>query len=293
MSGLPRTFSFEGMGTSWELRVWDTLGQDSFDDFCRETVEQTREFERLYSRFDESSLVWELATAGGTREVPEDLVTMLRIYETLYALSEGRCNPLVGFSLSDLGYDAHYTLRAKDDVRPTPPLPETLRIVDDWTIELSVPALIDIGALGKGYFVDKIADRLRAFGVRRFLVDGSGDIAYEGDGHPLRVGLEHPFDPTKVVGVLEMTTGSLCGSGANRRAWDGKHHIIDPLTLSSTSEIAATWVYAKRACIADALATCFFLAEPERFTRTYDVEYCMLDATLRTKKSAGFAADFF
>ncbi len=153
--------------------------------------------------------------------------------------------------------------------------------------------LIDLGALGKGYFVDKIAEFLAQKGMRRFLVNGSGDMVYKGDGQTLRVGLEHPEDATKVIGVVEMTDGAMCGSGSNRRKWDKYHHTLDPFSLTSPNEVIATWVTAESAAVADGLATCLFLAEPECFREELAFEYCMLNPEYKVKRSAGFAAELF
>jgi FAD:protein FMN transferase len=145
----PQSFAYESMGTGWNISIWDTIDDRSFEKIRTEIIRRSEEFDRLYSRFIESSLVWNLARSGGTHAVPRDLVAMLRIFEKLHALSDGACNPLVGFSLSDLGYDKDYSLSPKETIRTTPLLQETLRIIDDEHIELSQPVLIDIGALGK------------------------------------------------------------------------------------------------------------------------------------------------
>jgi FAD:protein FMN transferase len=129
--------------------------------------------------------------------------------------------------------------------------------------------------------------------VKRFLVDGSGDVFYESNGEAIRAGLEHPEDSSKVIGVVTMTHGSLCGSGGNRRQWREYHHIIDPKTLRPSEGILATWVLADSATIADALATCLFLAEPDKFASAWRFEYGILNDDHRFKRSAGFPAELF
>ena len=50
-------------------------------------------------------------------------------------------------------------------------------------------------------------------------------------GAPQRIGLEHPFDPRRAIGVWEVTDAALCASATNRRAWgDGLHHVLDART---------------------------------------------------------------
>ncbi len=289
----PRAFAYASMGTIWTITIWDPIDEEHFSRLAREIPSRSRAFGKTYSRFDRSSLVWSLTERRGTVEVPADLVEMLRLYELLYRASGGKCTPLVGFALRDLGYDERYSLTPKETVSPVPPLPDALRIVDDTHIELRQSVLLDLGALGKGYFVDRIADLLAAEGVRRFLVDGSGDVYYRGDGQPLRAGLEHPGDPTKAIGVFTITEGALCGSAGNRRRWRQYHHTIDPHTLRSPEEVIATWAYAGTAALADGLATCLFFAEPEAIEGLPPFEYCVLNREYRVRRSRGFAAELF
>lgn len=280
------------MGTQWQISIWDTDAG-----LCAELEQQTRqlciEFDALYSRFRKDSLIWQLAGQTGTYEVPADLTTMLQLYEQLYATTAGKCTPLVGYTISDLGYDADYSLAPKDTIRKTPPLPEALRILDDTHIELLAPALIDLGALGKGYAVDLLAALLEQHEVQRYLVNGSGDIRYRSTGEPIRIGLEHPDDHSKVIGVCTMENGAMCSSAGNRRRWNDYHHIIDPQSGQSVTNLLAVWVTTERAALADGLATSLFLVEPDQCKTADRYEYCLLDANYRVRTSGGFQADLY
>lgn len=289
----PRTFAYESMGTHWSISVWGSLSDAALADLEHEIIARSSAFSALYSRFHHSSLIWKLAEMRGTVAVPHDLVRMLRLYASLHDLSGGKCNPFVGFALSDLGYDEYYSLKPKDVIRPVPPFHEAMRIVDDEHVELLQPVLIDLGAVGKGYFVDQLAEYLTEKGIRRFLVDGSGDVYYRGDGHPIRAGLEHPGDASKVIGVLEFSEASLCGSAGNRRRWGQYHHTIDPHSLRSPQDIIATWVKCDTAAVADGLATCLFFCDPAAFAGEFSFEYCVLNREMRKKNSTGFTAEFF
>ena len=280
------------MGTTWKVTTWDALEEGELHKLETEIRAQSATFLSLYSRFDHDSLVWSLSRQRGVIEVPEDLVTMLRIYERLEPLSQGKFTPLVGFALSDLGYDSEYSLSVKKSVRAVPKFSEALHILDDTHLELFDSVLLDLGAVGKGFFVDTIAALLRSRGYKRFLVDGSGDVFYEGNGEPIRCGLEDPRDATKAIGVLTILRGAFCASASNRRRWGNHHHILDPQSLTSPERILATWVHASTAAMADALATCIFLAEPEQFS-SMPFEYCILNREHRVKTSAGFSAELF
>lgn len=289
----PYAFGYESMGTHWKISIWDALDTKTAADIEQSIRGASEAFDAAYSRFRSSSLVCALAQRTGLQEVPRDLVSMLRVYEKLHDLSGGMCNPLVGFALCDLGYDAEYSLRPKEHVRPVPRLHDALRVIDDTHIELHESVLIDLGALGKGFFVDRIGSMLSEAGMQRYLVDGSGDISYQGNGIPLRMGLEHPGDHAKVIGVRKLTNGAMCSSAGNRRAWGRHHHTIDPFTLSSPTEIIATWVIADHAALADGLATCLFFCPPEAFEEQYCFDYCILNKNYHVKRSKGFGGELY
>ncbi len=280
------------MGTTWKISVWDEISDVLFQEIEQDVIAQSQKFDQTYSRFIKDSFVWDLTKKTGVVEVPEHFMNMLKWYKKFYEPSGKKLNPLIGFTISDLGYDADYSLIQQQTIRPTPDLSTAVNIVDDSHISLTEFVLFDFGALGKGYFVDVIANFLKQKNIKQFLVDGSGDVSYVGNGHAIRVGLEHPDDPTKVIGVVEMKQGTMCSSGTNRRKWGEFSHIIDPQFGTSQNQILSTWVMAETAAVSDALATALFLAPPEAFSFV-PFEYCILNHEYKIKRSAGFVAELF
>ncbi len=289
----PRIFDYLSMGTGWAVTIWDSVSDEEFLRWKDEIIEMSHSFDETYSRFIKSSLVWQLAEGPGIYTVPADFVKMLRLYLSLYLPTGGKLNPLIGFTISDLGYDENYSLVPKGEIRSTPDLLGAVTILSDTEIELKDKVLFDLGALGKGYFVDRVGDFLKEKGLKHFLVNGSGDIFYQGSDF-LRVGLEDPDDRSKVIGQILIDHGGLCASGVNRRRWDKYHHVIDPTQNSSTTGLLAVWVWAENAALADALASCLFFVSPEELVGVVPhFEYCLMNDERRIKKSAGFTADFF
>lgn len=289
----PKRFAYDSMGSRWQVSVWDDVSDDMLALLETEVVAASQEFDETFSRFKRASLVWKLADQLGTYEVPADMVAMLCHYLALYEPSGRKLNPFIGHAISDLGYDDTYSLTPQSVIRGTPDLLEAVRIIDDTHIELRRPGLIDLGALGKGFFVDRIASMLDARGITHYLVDGSGDVRYRGE-QPITIGLEDPGDSTKVIGTMRVTSSAVCASGVNRRRWqEDLHHVIDPHESRPTRGILATWVYADTAALADGLASCLFFARPEILRTQFPMEYCVLfdDGTAVT--SAGFPGELF
>lgn len=214
-------------------------------------------FDRDWSRFRDDSLVTRIATTPGRHILPPDAGPLLALYRELYEATGGRVSPLVGRSLEALGYDAAYRLRPADEI-PVPPRWEDALHWDGEVLETARPVVVDVGAAGKGYLVDLVSDLLVDAGVGEHIVDASGDLRSR--GVPMRIALEHPLDPTKAVGVAELTDGAFCASATTRRTWgDGIHHVLDAVTGMPTRGVLATWVLAPTALVADGIATALFL----------------------------------
>ena len=290
----PHVHSYTSMGTEWKVTVWDAIPQEKFSSLMQSIMSRSEDFDATYSRFKKDSFVSLLSQKKGTIVVQEDFMNMLLWYRKLYIPSGKKINPLIGFTISDLGYDAEYSLVPQKHIRQTPDLFETIEVLDEKTISIKEPVLFDFGALGKGYFIDVIGNILRQAGLERFLVDGSGDVLYEGSGFPIEIGLEHPNDNTKVIGKVSVEKGSVCSSGTNRRRWANHTHMIDPHTTTSVEEfIIASWVISDTAVYADGVATSLFFVDPSELSSLSSFQYCLLNKNMEIKKSPHFGGEFF
>ncbi len=287
------THRWQALGTHFTITIWDEREAFVLAHIAEGAEQHAHNFDALYSRFRTDSLITKLSTQIGLVTVPEALTAMLRVYTDLYVATQGKINPTIGFALADTGYDSGYSLAPKDTIRAVPAFTDAVTIVDDHHIDLHEYVLLDLGALGKGFLIDELYTMLHAAGIERFLVDGSGDIRYfSATNEPIACGLEDPRDPTKVIGVLYITGGSLCASAINRRRWGDRNHYLDPHDVSSPQSVLATWVLADTAALADGLSSALFFMAPEALY-AYSFQYCIVNNEMRMKKSAGFAADFF
>jgi FAD:protein FMN transferase len=285
--------TFNAIGTQFSFIFWDNCDEDVLIKIAHAGEMYAHSFDAQFSRFKDDSLITHMSRSAGTYEVPHELTEMLRLYMCLYTATNGKINPAVGYTLEDIGYDHAYTLSPKSSIRKTPPLFEVLKIEDATHVTLTEPVLLDLGALGKGYLVDRIYEITRSASMQRFLINGSGDIRFfDQERQPIICGLEDPHDSNQVIGTLSLASGSFCASGINRRAWRTYNHYIDPHTSTSPYEILATWVYAEEAAYADGIASALFFVNPEILC-DFSFEFLILDRNMRIQKSAGFTADLF
>jgi thiamine biosynthesis lipoprotein len=283
---------FDGIGTTWEVETPDPLTAE-----IRERITALIErYDAAWSRFRADSLVTRIATArdGGVFDCPAEAPALFALYDLLHEATDGAVDPLVGRQLEWLGYDAAYSLVpiAAQDMPPRQSWPRNLghhgkRVV---TIE---PVLIDVGAAGKGQLVDLVADLLMECGVHSFVVDASGDMRQAG-AMPLEVGLEHPHDPTRVIGVVALQGRALCASASNRRAWgEGLHHIVDARTGVPATSIVATRVIAPNAMTADGVATALFFTEPQRLQAFGSFAWARMTDCGSLEASSDFPGELF
>ncbi|KKW03604.1 MAG: hypothetical protein UY35_C0005G0052 [Candidatus Saccharibacteria bacterium GW2011_GWC2_48_9] len=186
---------------------------------------------------------------------------MLHLYEQLYDVSKGAITPLIGRTLEDMGYDARYSLRPKATIE-TANSWQTQLVLHPEQLELKTPTLIDIGAGGKGLLVDRIS-RLLKIDTLDYSIDAGGDI-FVGAATE-RIGLEHPQDHTRAIGVVTLEDQALCGSSSNRRTWsDNLHHIVDARDNTPVSRVIASWAVAPSAMQADMASTALFFIAPAK-----------------------------
>jgi thiamine biosynthesis lipoprotein len=128
---------------------------------------------------------------------------------------------------------------------------------------------IDLGAIGKGYAVDRMADILRSKGVSSALVNAGGSTIYAIGSPPHELGWRvHLRDPSGKTGrevllldnsvsTSEQTAPDLLGGG-------NAGHIIDPETGQPAKAVAAVSAIARTATASDALSTTLLLLGSEQ-----------------------------
>jgi thiamine biosynthesis lipoprotein len=128
---------------------------------------------------------------------------------------------------------------------------------------------INLGAIGKGYALDRVAELLRRdWNLPAALLHGGTSSVYAigsepGTNRGWSVGLCHPWDPERRLAVVRLRDRALGTSAATFQylEYNGRKlgHILDPRTGWPAEGIASASVVAPTAAEADALATAFFI----------------------------------
>lgn len=310
--GLKALISSSGLDTYSETRrllgtfITITL-VDEDQARCVETVQDTfAEVERLssiLSRHDASSELSRLNSTGRLAGASSELVAVLERAQYCAELTGGAFDVTVK-PLVELYQDhfAHYG--APPDAAA---VAQTRQLVGYQMLNIKGRDValaktgmgITLDGIAKGYIVDQAAALLRARGLTRVLVEAGGDLSLRGmrqDGHPWRVGISHPRALAGYYEVLESSNGCIATSGDYEAAFTADysyHHIIDPRTGSSPTELASATVLANDTTYADALSTAALvlgmndaLALLERLS---GVEALLIDKELHSRTTSGFS----
>ena len=136
---------------------------------------------------------------------------------------------------------------------------------------------INLGAIGKGWAIDKAIDLIEMEGVEDFLIHGGhssvrsrgtrGLAEQKAENYGWPVGLRHPLFREKRIGTITLRNKALGTSGSGTQFYieKGKKigHILDPRTGQPASGVLSATVLADTAAEADALSTAAYILGPK------------------------------
>jgi thiamine biosynthesis lipoprotein len=158
---------------------------------------------------------------------------------------------------------------------------------------------ITLDGIAKGYIVDAGVAELRQFGFTDVFVEAGGDLMASGfkQGEtPWRVGVQSPRPSTpEIVDSFPVSNQAVATSGDYMNYYTAdlaNHHIIDPRSGVSPTELASVTVVAGSTTTADSLATAFMVLPPDRGIALIEdlpgVEALLITKALEQHQSSGF-----
>ena len=141
------------------------------------------------------------------------------------------------------------------------------------TVRFADPEMtIDLGAVAKGFAVEKIAQNLEAEGKTSILISAGGNVRTIGTkpgNEKWSVAVQNPVEGSSesYADILKLENSSLVTSGVNQRYYEYNgahyHHIIDCDTLHPENRYLSVSILTRDSALADALSTAVFNMEPE------------------------------
>jgi len=235
---------------------------------------EIRRLENLLSIHIQESEVSQINRAAGKTAVPVSKEVLEVIQRSLYwsEQTEGAFDITVGPAQELWDFE-----------KPSSPskvsISEAIKNIDFKKIQLDQHTVflkdeemaINLGAIAKGYAVDKAIQILKKNKIKNALINAGGDLKTFGknlEGLSWKIGLQHPRKPESLLASFSILEKAVATSGDYQKYFelDGKryHHILDPKTgYPSTGSISATAI-TNNVMDADALSTALFVLGSEK-----------------------------
>ena len=292
-----------GFDTFFALQQMD-VHRDAFPDVFQEASSMFRHYNDLFDIYHSYEGINNLKTVNdmaGIRpvEVDPEIIDLLKTAEYCCELTDGKMDVTMGALLQvwhayrEEGLEANAAgnggaVPETEELKTAASLSGWDHVIIDeekQTVYLTEPGMsLDIGALAKGYAVERIAGYLLEEGYGSGAVNGGGNTRILGpmvNGRPWRIGIQDPRGEGAIVTILWEDAVSVVTSGDYERFYTGTdgrvyHHIIDPVTCEPARTYHSVTIITERSDLADALSTALFtmtLEEGNALLETLRNEY--------------------
>lgn len=318
-SASPHSLSYyEYFDTVCTVSSYSGESKESFRTNASNVEKELKKYHRLFDIYNDYEGINNIKTINDNAgispiSVTDDLLDFLVYAKSMHTLTDGTLNIALG---SVLGiWHNHRTEAIKTPENATIPSAHELAEAalhtnidnlvidkDEKTVYISDPAMsLNVGALGKGYATQKIADLLINQGVTSYVLNMGGNIKVIGaktDGNGWITGITNPDKSSgkQFIAKVILKDISLVTSGNYERYYtlDGVnyHHIIDPDTLTPANYFSSVSVMTEDSALADALSTALFCMSYEEglslISKIGNVEVLWVKNDFTTIKTEGF-----
>lgn len=324
--GTPKRYeaSFLELFDTASVVVGYAKSEKEFTEYSRMLYDELKVYNDLFDIYNDYEGINNIKTINDNAgikpvKVDEKIIDLLLFSKEMYEQTDGKVNIAFGAVLS-LWHD-HRTAGLDDPAAATLPDYEELKDralhadINDMIIDEEASTVylrdsrmrLDVGAIAKGYAVEKVADFMEEAGFVNAMISVGGNVRTLGNKFddmgntiPWNVGIQNPdlSSEDKTLYVLSLSEHSLVTSGIYERYYtvNGKqyHHIIDPETLMPTEYFMSVSVVCPDSGMADALSTAVFNVPYEEGSKLVEqmdgVEALWVFPDKTMKYSSGFQA---
>ena len=265
--------------------------EDEFNTYYNTMVDDFRYYHELfdiYNNYDGVNNIKTINDNAGKKaiEVDQNIIDLINLAKEISELSDGAFDITSGSLLKvwhnyrdegkDLNNDGYYgntpsieELEAAVSYRGYDHI-----IVDDDNNTVYIDdenISLDVGGIGKGYAVEKVAQHLESIGLKYGSVNGGGNqriVNTKPDGSGFNVGIQNPRgENSSIIAVLKnQSNKAVVTSGDYQNYYIAKDnivysHIIDPSTLFPANHYYSVTIAIDDSGLADCLSTALFVLD--------------------------------
>lgn len=279
------------------------------EEIAQACLDELVRLEKVFDRFQSDSELSRLNAQAGTGwvDVSVDLLRAVEVSLELAEKSGGAFDITIAPLVDEWGFREREG-RIPDHAPPSvSKITSALRRVDYRRVEIDSIAgrvklpsgmQLDLGAVAKGYALDRLASLMVARGMQTALIDLGGNIRVLGEraaGRPWRIAIRHPRKAGEIYAAVPVTDKAVATSGDYQRffTWKGRRysHILDPRSGHPATELVSVTVIAPTGALSDALSTAAFALGPQEGKALLEsipgVEGILLDRKLRMTVTQG------
>lgn len=188
---------------------------------------------------------------------------------------------------------------------PNPSKLEQARRLVNWRevklasneIRLGPGQQITLNGIAPGFAADRVREIFVTHGIKHALLNTGEFCALGGkpEGHPWQIGIQHPRVREAYAALASVEDRCLSTSGDYETKFSedfSSHHIFDPATGQSPTELSSVTVLAPTGMEADALSTAIFVSGPARgielAASRKNVDAFLITKTGRVSSTPGF-----
>ena len=263
-----------------KIYLMDTLVEIkvSSEHNAKNTVQETfnimEEWEKKLDRYNENSIIAEINSKGENGVyVSSELITFFQKVVKYAKMTEGAFDPTIAPLIDLWGFG-----EGENGVPEKAEIEQALKLIDYNNIKIDEKAQkiylpkkqkIDLGAVAKGFIIDKAYEFLKKEGLNNFFINAGGNIRVSGinkiENRPWTIGIRKVRNNNEIYNnyILEITDGAIATSGDYERYFIKNNkrysHLIDSRTGYPARGIQGITIYAPDAFTADILSTANFI----------------------------------
>ena len=228
---------------------------------------ELEQIESLMSLYRSESQISQLNRRSLLNDPHPDFCRVLQTAQNISSLSQGAFD----ITVQPL-WELHACCQQEERSATQSELQRTRKLVDWQKVKITSKQLsllqpkmkITLNGIAQGYATDKVKKTLQQFGIEHALIDAGeiGSLGTKQKAEAWRVGIQHPRDEEAYLSLAELDNRCLATSGDYATTFGGdykSHHLFDPHTGNSPSELSSVSIVAPSGMWADALSTAVFV----------------------------------